>query len=61
MFDELFARGKSPEEGSRILAALKFAVPALRRGGSAGLPRASRALVAWRRRTPVLQRLPLPK
>ena len=60
-FDELFAKGHAPEEGSRLIAALKFALPDLRCAGPAALPRGTRALQAWRRRAPSHQRLPLPK
>ena len=56
LFDEMFFKGKPMEDGSKILAALRFCLHPLKKGGPAALPRASRALAGWRRRAPPAQR-----
>ena len=58
--DEKFFKGESVEDSSKTLASLKHFVPAISRAGAAALPRALRALGAWRRLAPPRQRLPLP-
>ena len=59
-FDEFFWHGVSGSEGSRILAALKFVMPHVSRGGLWHLPRTHRALTSWLKHSPPKQRLPLP-
>ena len=59
-FNELFASQVSAAEGSKLLAALRFFLPALVRSGVETLPRATRGLRAWNLRRPLLQRTPFP-
>jgi len=60
MFDQMFFHGRSVEDASKLVSALKHAIPSLRRDGEALLPRASRAIAAWRKAAPTQQGLPLP-
>jgi len=60
-FDECFWRGDPSAEGSKLLASLKFFIPAVSRLGSHHLPRSHRALKSWNKVDPGLQRLPLPR
>ena len=59
-FDLLFLSGAPPDDGGKLIAALQYVFPRLSRQVLLRLPRASRALRAWRRHGPGLQRLPLP-
>ena len=59
--DEEFFNGKSVEVLSKLVAALRHFIPALRKGGTAALPRSFRAMTAWRKLAPGRQRLPLPR
>ena len=58
--DETFFLGASGSDGSTLIAALRHYMPILARDGPAQLPRAMRALHAWKRLAPRRQRLPLP-
>lgn len=58
--DEMFFRGRSSRDGSRLLAALKNYIPAISRFGTEALPRSRRALQSWTKAAPGMQRLPLP-
>lgn len=58
--DTWFFGGRDAEEGSKLIAAMKHAIPALRRHGCMRLPRAERGLAAWRKLAPGRQRAPLP-
>ncbi|CAK0842032.1 unnamed protein product, partial [Prorocentrum cordatum] len=60
-FNALFLEGASVEDGSKLLASLSHFIPDLYKSTAAKLPRASRCLVAWRRRVPPRMRLPLPR
>lgn len=60
VMDTWFFEGRDAEEGSKLIAAVKHAVPALRRHGTMRLPRAERGLAAWRKISPGRQRVPLP-
>ena len=60
LFDELFFKGMSAEEGTRLIAALCFFLPMLGRFGRGCLPRAHRSLRGWRLVDPQRERLPLP-
>ena len=53
--------GASVEDGSKLLAGLSHFLPDLYKMTTEKLPRASRCLVAWRRRVPPRMRLPLPR
>ncbi len=57
--DELFFKGKTSGDGSRLLAALKHFTPAISRFATVALPRSHRAVKSWTRAAPGLQRLPL--
>ena len=59
--DFLFFDGSTVDAGSKLLASLKFLMPRFTRGGDGKLPRALRALGAWRKLRPNLQRLPFPR
>ncbi|CAE8661648.1 unnamed protein product [Polarella glacialis] len=59
-FDEKFYKGEGVNYGTRLLAALKFALPRFSRLGAGCLPRTSRALHGWTKKCPPNQRLPLP-
>ena len=59
-FDELYFKGHSVEMGSSTLAALRYFVHAIKRGGPGRMPRSAVVLRTWRRRDPPQQRLPLP-
>ena len=58
--EELFFNGKSMEEGSHLVAAVKFFLAEVSRLGDSGLPRCMKALKGWGLAAPGLQRLPLP-
>ena len=58
--DEMFFKGDSVEEMSKLVSALKHFVPAISARGQGGLPRINRVLTSWRRLAPSSQRLPLP-
>ena len=58
--DELFFKGMSADDGSKLIAGLKYFLPSLSRTGPASLPRAVRALTGWRKTAPTAERLPLP-
>ncbi|CAK0890227.1 unnamed protein product, partial [Prorocentrum cordatum] len=60
-FNALFLEGASVEDGSKLLASLSHFIPDLYKSTATKLPRASRCLVAWRRRVPPRMRLPLPR
>lgn len=60
LLDEWFFEGLPPDDGSKLIAAIKHMVPALRRQGPVCLPRSERALTAWRKAAPARQRAPLP-
>ena len=59
-FDMVFFKGFSVEYASRTIAALKFFISDLKRGGRGSIPRATAALRTFRRLCPAVQRLPLP-
>ena len=46
-FDEMFWKGLPGEDGSKLLAALKFILSDLSRAGKLAMPRAHRALKSW--------------
>ena len=56
----MFFEGQSAEEGSRLLAALKFFLPEVSRLGPGSLPRTTRALGSWRKMAPANQGMPMP-
>jgi hypothetical protein len=58
--DFLFFHGSTVDAGSKLLASLKFLMPRFTRGGEGKLPRTLRALGAWHKLRPNLQRLPFP-
>ena len=60
-FNGLYLDGVGPDVGSGTLAALGHFLPGLGKQASSLLPRASRAVQGWRRRTPPFTRLPLPR
>lgn len=60
ILDDWFFEGFAPDDGSKLIAATKHMVPALRRQGPVRLPRAERALTAWRKASPARQGAPLP-
>jgi len=55
-----FLDGQQSARGNKMIAAVRFAFPAARRGGQLSLPRAAKALKGWRLRAPTRTRLPLP-
>jgi hypothetical protein len=57
----LFFRGLAAADGSKMIAAIKFAMPEFSRRGDASLPRSLRAVKCWTRKAPARQRLPLPR
>ena len=59
-FEELFWKEASVSEGSKLMASLKFLYPQLTKTGNLGLPRTTRALLAWQKQRPSAQRVPLP-
>jgi hypothetical protein len=59
--DAMFKEGATVNHGSLLLASLAHIYPELRGPWRALWPRASRALLAWKRRVPTDTRLPLPK
>lgn len=61
ILDEWFFEGLALDDGSKLIAATKHMVPAFRRQGPVRLPRAERALTAWRKASPERQRAPLPR
>ena len=61
VFDEMYFNGMSAEDGSTLLAALKFFKPEFSRFGDCNLPRAHRAVRAWHKVAPNQQRLPFPE
>ncbi|CAK0850032.1 unnamed protein product [Prorocentrum cordatum] len=60
-FNGLHLEGLGPDVGSGTLAALAHFLPGLGRSGATLLPRASRAVLGWRRRAPPFTRLPMPR
>ena len=56
-----YISGAAANVGSQTVAALAHFTPGLPRQAGTLLPRASRAMQAWRRRTPSLTRLPIPR
>ena len=60
-FNELYLEGQGPDVGSGTLAAMAHFLPGLGRSGPTLLPRAFRAALGWKRRTPPFTRLPLPR
>lgn len=60
VLDEWFFEGRSPDEAAKLISAAKHVIPALRRQRPQRLPRAERALAAWRKAVPPRQRVPLP-
>jgi len=60
-FTYRYLAGAAANIGSQTVAALAHFTPGLPRQVTSQLPRASRAMQAWRRRTPALTRLPIPK
>jgi len=60
-FNLQFLEGASVEDGSKLMAGLSHFLPDLYKMTTEKLPRASRCLVAWRRRVPPRMRLPLPR
>ena len=59
-FDQKYIEGAPADDGAKTMAALQFMLPRYGRNGSGHLPRAARALRAWRKHGPSRQRLPLP-
>ena len=58
-FNAQFLEGASVEDGPKLMASLAHFTPELHKVATEKLPRASRCLVAWRRRAPPRARLPL--
>ena len=58
--NKMFGDGADLGEGQKMMAALKFSRPEFGRWGETRLPRASQALLGWRKRNPPRARLPLP-
>ncbi|CAK0857394.1 unnamed protein product, partial [Prorocentrum cordatum] len=58
-FSAEFLEGSSVEEASKLLASLSHFLPELDKATAEKLPRATRCLVAWRRRVPPRMRPPL--
>ena len=58
--DELFFKGMGADDGSKLIAGLKYFLPSLSRTGPASFPRAIRALAGWRKTARTAERLPLP-
>jgi hypothetical protein len=61
VFDEMYFKGLSSEDGSCLLAAIKYFEPQFSRLGDGRLPRAHRAAKAWSKAVPTQQRLPFPE
>ena len=59
-FEELFWKQVSAAEGSKFIAGLKFVYPQLAKLGGVNQPRSVRALRAWEKIRPNVQRFPLP-
>ena len=57
----LFFRGLAAAQGSKMVAAIKFAMPEFSRRGELNLPRSMRAVKSWAKKAPARQRLPLPR
>ena len=57
----LFFRGLAAADGSKMVAAIKFAMPEFSRRGELNLPRSMRAVKSWAKKAPARQRLPLPR
>ena len=57
----LFFRGLAAAEGSKMVAAIKFAMPEFSRRGELNLPRSMRAVKSWAKKVPARQRLFLPR
>ena len=57
----LFFRGLAAAEGSKMVAAIKFAMPEFSRRGELNLPRSMQAVKSWVKKAPAHQRLPLPR
>jgi hypothetical protein len=60
VLESMFFAGRRADEGSRLVAAIKFFIPDVSRMGEAFLPRCSRALKGWSLTAPGNQRLPMP-
>ena len=60
-FTSRYISGAAASVGSQTVAALAHFTPGLPRRVGSLLPRASRAMQAWRRRAPTLTRLPIPR
>jgi hypothetical protein len=58
--DDVFFRGMSADDGSKIIAGLKYFLPSPSRIGPAAPPSAVRAPTAWQKTAPTAERLPLP-
>jgi hypothetical protein len=57
----LYFQGLAAADGSKMVAAIKFAMPEFSRRGDASLPRSLRAVKCWTKKAPARQRLPLPR
>ena len=58
--NSMYFEGGAADDGSRLIAALKFFLPEVSRLGSCSLPRTTRALNAWRKLAPSFQGMPMP-
>jgi hypothetical protein len=58
--DEPFWKGRGPDDGSKLIARLKYFIRELKSPGVARLPRALNVLRSWRKRAPALMSLPMP-
>ena len=58
--DELFWKTACPSEGSKLLASLKFLIPAFFQSAALRLPRSTKAVKVWMSKKPPLQRIPFP-
>jgi hypothetical protein len=59
-YDDLYLSGLPFGAGEKLMAAVRFCVPAYSPHGKLSLPRSQRSLRGWRRLTPVATRRPLP-
>ncbi|CAK0822815.1 unnamed protein product, partial [Prorocentrum cordatum] len=60
-FTARYLEGAAANVGPQTIAAISHFTPGLPRQMGTELPRASRAMQAWKRRTPALTRLPIPR
>ncbi|CAK0842272.1 unnamed protein product, partial [Prorocentrum cordatum] len=60
-FSNMCMQGAAANMGSHTIAAISHFTPGLPRQAATLLPRASRAMQAWKRRAPALTRLPIPR